>query len=98
MPALMVRHALNSIFSEKIGIDKSNICLSTVPPTAPPAPCLRIDLPYAVALRELFSDYKMSAQMNTKYMESSTREATVPHVLNLLTSVLTSAAIQSTIT
>lgn len=98
MPELMVQHALNSIFSEKIGIDKSNICLSTVPPTAPPAPCLKIDLPYAVALRELFSDYKMRAQMNTKYMESSTREATVTHVLNLLTSVLTRADIQSTIT
>lgn len=98
MPELMVQHALNSIFSERIGIDKSNICLSTVPPTAPPAPCLRIDLPYAVALRELFSDYKMRAQMNTKYMESSTREATVTHVLNLLTSVLTRADIQSTIT
>lgn len=98
MPELMVQHALNSIFSEKIGIDKNNICLSTVPPTAPPAPCLKIDLPYAVALRELFSDYKMRAQMNTKYMESSTREATVTHVLNLLTSVLTRADIQSTIT
>ncbi|MGO0911973.1 D-ornithine 4,5-aminomutase subunit OraE [Clostridioides difficile] len=98
MPELMVQHALNSIFSEKIGIDKNNICLSTVPPTAPPAPCLKIDLPYTVALRELFSDYKMRAQMNTKYMESSTREATVTHVLNLLTSVLTRADIQSTIT
>ena len=98
MPELMVQHALNSIFSEKIGIDKTNICLSTVPPTAPPAPCLRIDLPYAVALREFFSDYKMRAQMNTKYMDSSTREATVTHVLNLLTSVLTRADVQSTIT
>lgn len=98
MPELMVQHALNAIFSEKIGIDKSNICLSTVPPTAPPAPCLRIDLPYAVALREFFTDYKMRAQMNTKYMDSSTREATVTHVLNLLTSVLTRADIQSTIT
>ena len=37
-------------------------------------------------------------EMNTKYMESSTREATVTHVLNLLTSVLTRADIQSTIT
>ena len=36
--------------------------------------------------------------MNTKYMESSTREATVTHVLNLLISKLTSADIQSTIT
>ena len=36
--------------------------------------------------------------MNTKYMDSSTREATVTHVLNLLVSRLTSADIQSTIT
>ncbi len=98
MPELMVQHAINSIFSAKVGIDKSNICLSTVPPTAPPAPCLHIDLPYAVALREFFSDYRMRAQQNTKYMEASTREATVTHVLNLLTSKLTSADIQSTIT
>jgi D-ornithine 4,5-aminomutase subunit beta len=40
----------------------------------------------------------MRAQMNTKYMESSTREATVTHTLNLLISQLTSADIQSTIT
>ena len=33
---------------------KENICLSTVPPTATPAPALYTDLPYAVALRELF--------------------------------------------
>ncbi len=98
MPELMVQHAINSAFSVKIGMKPENICLSTVPPTAPPAPCMRLDLPYAVALRELFSDYKMRAQMNTKYMESSTREATVTHVLNLLISQLTSADIQSTIT
>ena len=98
MPELMVQHAINSMFSVKSGIKKENICLSTVPPTAPPAPCMRLDLPYAVALRELFADYKMRAQMNTKYMESSTREATVTHVLNLLISQLTRAEIQSTIT
>ncbi|NLY67465.1 MAG: LuxR family transcriptional regulator [Tissierellia bacterium] len=98
MPELMVQHAINSMFSVKVGMKKENICLSTVPPTAPPAPCMRLDLPYAVALRELFRDYKMRAQMNTKYMESSTREATVTHVLNLLISELTSADIQSTIT
>ncbi|WP_416197845.1 MAG: D-ornithine 4,5-aminomutase subunit OraE [Sporanaerobacter sp.] len=98
MPELMVQHALNSMFSVKVGMKKENICLSTVPPTAPPAPCMRLDLPYAVALRELFSEYKMRAQMNTKYMESSTREATVTHVLNLLISKLTRAEIQSTIT
>ena len=98
MPELMVQHALNSMFSVKVGMKKENICLSTVPPTAPPAPCMRLDLPYAVALRELFSEYKMRAQMNTKYMGSSTREATVTHVLNLLISKLTRAEIQSTIT
>ncbi|WP_129597627.1 D-ornithine 4,5-aminomutase subunit OraE [Anaerophilus nitritogenes] len=98
MPELMVQHSLNSIFSVRVGMKKSNICLSTVPPTAPPAPCLHIDLPYAVALRDLFSEYRMRAQMNTKYMESSTREATVTHVINLLISRLTSADIQSTIT
>ncbi|ERJ11610.1 D-ornithine 4,5-aminomutase subunit OraE [Haloplasma contractile] len=98
MPELLVQHAINSIFSVKVGIKKENIALSTVPPTAAPAPDLKINLPYAVALREFFSDYKMRAQMNTKYMESSTREATVTHVLNLLISKLTSADIQSTIT
>ncbi|MDD3107549.1 MAG: OAM dimerization domain-containing protein, partial [Bacilli bacterium] len=64
----------------------------------PPAPDLTINLPYAVALRDFFSEYKIRAQMNTKYMESSTREVTVTHVLNLLISKLTSADIQSTIT
>lgn len=98
MPELMVQHAINSIFSLKVGIKKENICLSTVPPTAPPAPCMRMDLPYAVALRELFKGFKMRAQMNTRYMESCTREATVTHVLNLMISRLTSADIQSTIT
>ncbi|MCF6460025.1 D-ornithine 4,5-aminomutase subunit OraE [Clostridium sp. Cult3] len=98
MPELMVQHGINSMFSIKVGMKKENICLSTVPPTAPPAPCMRLDLPYAVALRELFDEYKMRAQMNTKYMESSTREATVTHTLNLLISQLTRAEIQSTIT
>lgn len=98
MPELMVQHAINSIFSVKVGMKKENICLSTVPPTAPPAPCMRLDLPYAVALRELFREYKIRAQQNTKYVESSTREATVTHVLNLLISELTGADIQSTIT
>ncbi|MFA5523555.1 MAG: D-ornithine 4,5-aminomutase subunit OraE [Tissierellales bacterium] len=98
MPELMVQHAINSMYSVKIGMKKENICLSTVPPTAPPAPCMRIDLPYAVALRELFKEYKMRAQQNTKYMGSSTREATVTHTLNLLISKLTRADIQSTIT
>ncbi len=98
MPELMVQHAINAAFSASVGIDKKQICLSTVPPTATPAPCVFMDLPYAVALRDLFTEYRMRAQMNTKYVESSTRDATVTHVLNMLISKLTSADIQSTIT
>lgn len=97
-PELMVQHAINSIFSEKVGIKPENIALSTVPPTAPPAPCMRIDLAYAVALRDFFKRYKMRAQQHTKYMESDMREATVTHTLNLVISRLTSADVQSTIT
>ncbi len=98
MPELLVQHAINCRYSELAGMPRENIALSTVPPTAPPAPAMRIDLPYAVALRQLFKDFKMRAQMNTKYMESCTREVTVTHTLNLLLSRLTSADIQSTIT
>lgn len=98
MPELMVQHAINAAFSARVGISKRNICLSTVPPTATPAPCVFMDLPYAVALRDMFSEYRMRAQMNTKYIESSTRDATVTHVLNMVVSKLTSADIQSTIT
>lgn len=98
MPELMVQHAVNARFSAACGMAKDLICLSTVPPTATPAPCVYMDLPYAVALRELFAGYRMRAQMNTKYIQSSTREATVTHVLNMLISKLTSADIQSTIT
>lgn len=98
MPELIVQHAINSLFSVKVGMKKENICLSTVPPTAQPAPNLRIDLPYAIALREVMKGYRMRAQQNTKYMTASTREATVTHVTDLLISELTSADIQSTIT
>ncbi len=98
LPELMVQHALNSVFSVMAGMEKENICLSTVPPTAPPAPSMTLDLPYAVALREFFDEYRIRAQQNTKYMESDTREATVTHVLNLHISELTGADIQSTIT
>lgn len=98
MPELMVQHAINSQFSLGCGIPKDLICLSTVPPTASPAPSLYTDLPYALALRELFDGFRMRAQMNTKYIQSSVREATVTHVLNLFVSKLTSADIQSTIT
>ena len=98
MPELIVQHAINSLFSEKVGIKPENISLSTVPPTATPAPSVYMDLPYAVALREICNRYKMRAQQNTKYICSSAREATVTHVLNMLISKLTSADIQSTIT
>lgn len=98
MPELLVQHGINCRFSEVAGMSNELIALSTVPPTASPAPDLKINLPYAVALRDFFNRYKMRAQMNTKYMESSTREATVTHVLNMMISKLTSADIQSTIT
>lgn len=98
MPELLVQHGINSRMSERIGISPDLICLSTVPPAAPPSPDLKLNLPYAIALREFFDKYKMRAQMNTKYISSSTREATVTHVLNLLISRMTSADIQSTIT
>lgn len=98
MPELIVQHAINSRFSEKVGIKPENICLSTVPPTATPAPCVYMDLPYAVALRDICDRYKMRAQQNTKYIDSSAREATVTHVLNMMISKLTRADIQSTIT
>ncbi len=98
MPELFVQHAINSMFSVKAGMPKDKISLSTVPPVAPPAPDLRLNLPYAIALRELFDEFKFRAQQNTKYMQSSIREATVTHTLNLLLSELTSADLQSTIT
>ena len=98
MPELFVQHAINAMFSLKVGLPQDRIALSTVPPAAPPAPDLRINLPYAIALRELFAGFRFRAQQNTKYMESSVREATVTHTLNLLISQLTSADIQSTIT
>ncbi|MBC7265400.1 MAG: cobalamin B12-binding domain-containing protein [Coriobacteriia bacterium] len=98
MPELLVQHAINCAYSEAVGMPRELIALSTVPPDAPPAPCVRMDLPYAIALRDLFRGFKMRAQQNTRYMESDAREATVSHVLNMLISRLTSADIQSTIT
>jgi len=98
MPELLVQHAINCAFSVSVGMPKEDIALSTVPPDAAPAPCMRMDLPYAVALRDLFGEYKMRAQQNTRYMESDSRDATVSHVMNLMISRLTSADIQSTIT
>lgn len=98
MPELLVQHGINSAFSQRAGMPSGNIALSTVPPTAPPAPKLFLDLPYAVAIRDLFPECRMRAQMNTRYMESDLDEATVTHVLDVLVSRLTSADIQSTIT
>jgi D-ornithine 4,5-aminomutase subunit beta len=97
-PELLVQHAINTAYSRAVGMPADQIGLSTVPPTAPPAPKLRLDLPYAVALRELFPEYRIRAQQNTRYIESDTREATVTHVLDTLISALTSADVQSTIT
>lgn len=98
MPELMVQHAINCMFSYKCGMKKENIGLSTVPPTAPPTPKMWYDLPYAVALREFFSEYKFRAQQNTRYMEADMDEATITHVIDTLISKLTKADIQSTIT
>ena len=98
MPELLVQHAINCAFSRAAGMPRENIALSTVPPTAPPAPKLWLDLPYAIALRDLFEGYKFRAQQNTRYMEADMAEATITHVLDTLISRMTSADIQSTIT
>ena len=102
LPELFVQHAINTEYSRAAGMPAEQIALSTVPPTAPPAPKLRLDLPYAVALRELFladdAGYKFRAQQNTRYMSSDTSEVTVTHVLDTLISRLTQTDIQSTIT
>jgi len=98
MPELMVQHGINCAFSVAAGMPKNLIGLSTVPPDAPPAPKLWLDLPYAVALRDFFSDYKMRAQQNTRYIEADVEEAVRTHTIDTLISMLTSADIQSTIT
>ena len=98
MPELLVQHGINCAFSVAVGMPKSHIGLSTVPPCAPPTPKLWYDLPYAVALRDIFSEYKFRAQQNTRYIEADIEEATRTHVIDTLISALTSADIQSTIT
>ncbi len=97
-PELLVQHAINSLFSVKVGMKKSLVALSTVPPTAPPAPKMKYDLPYAVALRDLFKGYRFRAQMNTRYATSDGAQANGLHFLDMIISRLTSADIQSTIT
>jgi D-ornithine 4,5-aminomutase subunit beta len=98
MPELMVQHGINCAFSSAVGMPTELIGLSTVPPNAAPAPKLWYDLPYAVALRDFFSDYKMRAQQNTRYIEADVEEAVRNHTIDTLISILTSADIQSTIT
>jgi D-ornithine 4,5-aminomutase subunit beta len=98
MPELLVQHGINCAFSVAAGMSKDLIGLSTVPPDAPPAPKLWYDLPYAVALRQFFSEYKMRAQQNTRYIEADIEEAVRTHTIDTLISMLTSADIQSTIT
>jgi D-ornithine 4,5-aminomutase subunit beta len=98
MPELMVQHGINCAFSVAAGMPTDLIGLSTVPPDAAPAPKLWYDLPYAVALRDFFSDYKMRAQQNTRYIEADVEEAVRSHTIDTLISILTGADIQSTIT
>ena len=98
MPELLVQHAINSLYSVKSGMKKENIALSTVPPTAAPTPTMRINLPYAIAVRELFKGYRFRAQMNTRYIESDLIDATRMHMIDTFISRLTSADLQSTIT
>lgn len=98
MPELMVQHGLNCAFSLAAGMDNDLIGLSTVPPNSPPAPKLWYDLPYAIALRDFFSDFKMRAQQNTRYIEADIEEAIRTHTVDTLISMLTRADLQSTIT
>ena len=98
MPELMVQHGINCAYSVASGMPKELIGLSTVPPDAAPAPKLWYDLPYAVALRDFFSEYKMRAQQNTRYIEADVEEAVRTHTIDTLISMLTSADVQSTIT
>lgn len=97
MPELLVQHAINTKFSQLVGIPNELIALSTVPPTAPPMPKMHYDLPYAVAVRFLFRDFRFRAQQNTRYSGKNLQETTVLHVLDTLISRLTSVDIQSTI-
>jgi D-ornithine 4,5-aminomutase subunit beta len=98
MPELMVQHGINSAFSVGCGMRKDLVGLSTVPPNSPPAPKLWFDLPYAVALRDFFSEFRFRAQQNTRYIEADIEEAIRTHTIDTLISALTKADIQSTIT
>ncbi|HOO34327.1 MAG TPA: D-ornithine 4,5-aminomutase subunit OraE [Thermotogota bacterium] len=98
MPELLVQHGINSLFSVKVGMRKDLISLSTVPPMTAPSPEFRLNFVYALALRDIFKEYKFRAQMNTRYIESDLFDATRIHVLDTVLSRLTKADLQSTIT
>ncbi|NTV74481.1 MAG: LuxR family transcriptional regulator, partial [Holophaga sp.] len=51
-----------------------------------------------LALRDFFSEFKMRAQQNTRYIEADIEEAVRTHTVDTLISMLTRADIQSTIT
>ncbi|MEU8390115.1 D-ornithine 4,5-aminomutase subunit OraE [Micromonospora sp. NPDC048843] len=97
LPELLVQHGINAAFSVAVGMTPDLIGLSTVPPNAAPAPKLWFDLPYAVALRDMFPGYRIRAQQNTRYIESDLDEAVRTHTVDTLISMLTGADIQSTI-
>jgi D-ornithine 4,5-aminomutase subunit beta len=98
MPELVVQHGINCAFSVACGMDKDLVGLSTVPPNAPPAPKMWFDLPYAVALRDFFSEFRFRAQQNTRYIEADVEEAIRTHSIDTVISALTKADVQSTIT
>lgn len=96
-PEVLVQHALNCSASELAGMPRNLVALSTVPPTAPPAPKLTLDLPFAMAVRHLFTGFVLRAQQNTRYSTTNTSESIVLHVLDTLITRLCGADIQSTI-
>ncbi len=98
MPELLVQHSINCTFSVKSGMKRELIALSTVPPMTVPSPEFRLNFIYALAVRELFRDFKFRAQMNTRYIESDLIDATRIHVLDTMLTRLTGSDIQSTIT
>jgi D-ornithine 4,5-aminomutase subunit beta len=96
-PEVLVQHALNSVASQQAGMERGLIALSSVPPTAAPAPKFSLDLPFAMAVRYLFEGFVIRAQQNTRYSPTNMYEATILHVLDTLVSRLCGSDIQSTI-
>lgn len=67
MPELIVQHAINSLFSERVGHEarRTSACPPCPPrPLRPPASIPTCPTP--VALRDICGRYKMRAQQNTK--------------------------------